>query len=49
MVFKNYYFNIILGETVLPSDDDVVVITATKPKPRINKTQPWDGVVPNFS
>ena len=48
MVFKNYFFNIILDETVLPSDDDVVALV-TKPKPRTNKPQPWEGVAPNFS
>lgn len=49
MVFKNYFFNIILDEMVLPSDDDVVALPVTKPKPRTNKTKPWDGVAPNFS
>ena len=35
---------------VLPSDDDVVALaTKPKPKPRTNKTKPWDGVAPNFS
>ena len=48
MVFKNYFLNIILDEMVLPSDDDVVALV-TKPKPRTNKTKPWEGVAPNFS
>ena len=32
---------------VVPSDDDVVAVV-TKPKPRTNKTKPWDGVAPFF-
>ena len=49
MVFKNYFFNIILDEMVLPSDDDVVALPAPKPKPRTNKKNVWDGVAPKFS
>ena len=43
------FLNIILGENVLQSDDDVVALPAPKPKPRTNKKNVWDGVAPKFS
>ena len=43
------FLNIILGENVLQSDDDVVALPAPKPKPRNNKKNVWDGVAPKFS
>ena len=49
MLFKKFVFNIILGEKVLKSDDDVVALPAPKPKARRNKKNVWDDVAPNFS
>ena len=49
MVFKNYFFNIILGENGLQSDDDVVALPVPKPKPRTNKKNVRDGLAPKFS
>ena len=43
------FLNIILGENVLQSDDDVVASPAPKPKPRTNKKNVWDGLAPKFS